>query len=222
MRVLLAEDDRQLNDVLVRGLREAGYMVDSVVDGSEAEDYLRAYEYGICVVDWNMPKVSGLEVIQWARRNDIHTPFLMLTARDAPPDLIQALDEGADDYLVKPFDYGELLARIRVLLRRPAGARDPILQCGSLAVDPANRQVRVGAAVIDLTPREFAIIELLIRKQPSVVHRRSIALNAWPEEADAVGSNTIEVHIARLRGKLGECDARIETKRGVGYRLVGP
>ena len=167
-----------------------------------------------------MPGPSGLEVISWARGAGSQTPFLMLTARDAPPDRIQALDEGADDYLVKPFDYGELLARLRALLRRPSGDRGPLLRCGSLTVDPATRQALVGGDPADLTPREFAILELLMRKSPAVVHRRSIALQAWPDETDAVGSNTIDVHIARLRAKLARSDARVETFRGAGYRLV--
>jgi DNA-binding response OmpR family regulator len=206
--------------VLERGLREEGYVVDAVANGDEALDYLRTYEYAICIVDWRMPGASGLDVITWARRRGAHIPFLMLTARDAPPDRIRALDEGADDYLVKPFDYGELLARLRALLRRPSGDRSPLLRCGSLTVDPATHQALVGGDPADLTPREFAIIELLVRKSPAVVQRRSIALHAWPEEADAVGSNTIDVHIARLRAKIARSDARIETFRGAGYRLV--
>jgi DNA-binding response OmpR family regulator len=146
----------------------------------------------------------------------------MLTARDAPPDRVHALDEGADDYLVKPFDYPELLARLRALLRRPSGDRSPLLRCGLLTVDPATHQAFVAGERADLTPREFAIIELLVRRSPAVVLRRSIVLQAWPEEAGGVGSNTIDVHIARLRGKLARSDARIETLRGTGYRLVGP
>ncbi len=220
MRILVAEDDAGLRDVLERGLREAGYIVDAVANGNDAREYLRAYEYNVVVLDWRMPEMSGLEIITWARQRGIQTPFLMLTARDAPPDRIRALDEGADDYLIKPFDYGELLARLRALLRRPSGERSPLLRCGSLSVDPATREVLVGGAPADLTPREFAIVELLIRKSPGVVQRRTIAIQAWPDEADAVGSNTIDVHIARLRAKLARSDARIETLRGAGYRLV--
>jgi DNA-binding response OmpR family regulator len=222
MRVLVAEDDAGLKSVLERGLREAGYVVDAVTNGNEAIEYLRAYEYSVGILDWRMPGASGFEIITWARRRGIHTPFLMLTARDAPPDRVAALDEGADDYLVKPFDYGELLARLRALLRRPTGERSPLLRCGSLTVDPATRQALVDGASLELTPREFAIVELLIRKSPAVVQRQSIALQAWPEEVDAVGSNTIDVHIARLRAKLARSDARIETLRGSGYRLVAP
>jgi DNA-binding response OmpR family regulator len=220
MRLLVAEDDAGLRNVLERGLREAGYVVDAVANGDDAMAYLRAYEYSIGVLDWRMPGATGVEIIAWARRRGIHTPFLVLTAKDAPRDRIAALDEGADDYLIKPFDYGELLARLRALLRRPSGERGPLLRCGSLVVDAATRQAHVGPANANLTPREFAIVELLIRKSPALVHRQSIALQAWPDEADAVGSNTIDVHIARLRAKLARSDARIETVRGAGYRLV--
>lgn len=220
MRLLLAEDDAQLRGVLERGLVEAGYVVDAVDDGDSALDYLRVYEYGVAILDWRMPGKPGIEVVRWARRRGLPTPFLMLTAKDAPADRIRALDEGADDYLVKPFDYGELLARIRALLRRPSGERSPVLRCGSLTVDPATRQAQIGGEPAELTPRELAIVELLVRRSPSVVERRSIALHAWPEEADAVGSNTIDVHIARLRAKLARSDARIETVRGSGYRMV--
>ena len=220
MRVLLAEDDVHLRGVLERGLREEGYVVDAVGTGEEALDYLRMYEYGVCILDWRMPGASGLDVVTGARRRGTQVPFLMLTAKDAPPDRIRALDEGADDYLVKPFDYGELLARLRALLRRASGDRSPLLRCGSLTIDPSTHEAAVGGEPAELTPREFAIVELLARKSPAIVARRSIALHAWPEEADAVGSNTIDVHIARLRAKWARSDARIETVRGSGYRLV--
>lgn len=218
--MLVAEDDAGLRSVLERGLQEAGYMVDAVARGDDAVDYLSVYEYAVGVLDWQMPGRTGLEVIDWARKHNVHTPFLMLTARDSPPDRIRALDGGADDYLIKPFDYGELLARIRALLRRPSGERSPVLSCGSLTVDPAARMASVNGAAIDLTPREFAIVELLIRKSPNVVERRTIALQAWPDEADAVGSNTIDVHIARVRAKIARSDARVETIRGAGYRMT--
>jgi DNA-binding response OmpR family regulator len=171
VRLLLAEDDAQLRSVLERGLLEADYVVDAVGDGDAALDHLRAYEYGVCILDWRMPGMQGIDVVRWARGHGIQTPFLMLTAKDAPPDRIRALDEGADDYLVKPFDYGELLARIRALLRRPAGDRSPVLRCGSLTVDPANRQAYVADEPAALTPRELAIVELLLRRSPVVVGR---------------------------------------------------
>ena len=222
VRLLLAEDDDGLRDVLTRGLKEAGYFVDAAADGDEAIAYLGVNEYGVCILDWRLPGPSGVEIVKWIRARNIGAPILMLTARDAPNNRVQALDSGADDYLIKPFDYDELLARLRALLRRPAGDRSPQLRCGSLLIDPTTREVTIEDRLLELTAREFAILELLLRRSPSVVFRRSIALQAWPEEADAVGSNTIDVHIARIRGKIAHCDARIETVRGSGYRLVGP
>jgi DNA-binding response OmpR family regulator len=222
MRVLIAEDDAPLRRVLEQGLLEAGYVIDSVGDGEEACRYLREYEFGAIILDWRMPGRSGVEVVRWARQQGVRAPILMLTARDAPTDRIGALDEGADDYLVKPFDFGELLARLRALQRRPLGERSPILASGLLTIDPSTRQAHVGDSPVKLTPREFAILELLMRKSPAVVPRRTIALQAWADEADAVGSNTIEVHVARLRAKVVNADVRIETVRGAGYRLVAP
>jgi DNA-binding response OmpR family regulator len=220
VRLLLAEDDVGLIRVLEWGLREAGYVVDSVTDGAKAIKYLRAYEYSVVILDWRMPDLSGLDVLAWTRRQTFHTPILMLTARDAPVDKISAFDEGEDDYLIKPFDFGELLARIRALLHRTTGERSPVLVCGLLTVDQSARQTLVAGAPVTLTPREFAIIELLIRKSPAVVQRGTIALQVWPEEADEVGSNTIDAHVIRLRAKIARSEARIETIRGSGYRLV--
>jgi DNA-binding response OmpR family regulator len=220
MRVLVAEDDAALRRVLEQGLREAGYVVDAVSDGIEACRYLGEHEFGAVILDWRMPGLSGVEVVAWARQSGVRAPILMLTARDASTDRIGALDEGADDYLVKPFDFGELLARLRALQRRPLGDRSPIFTSGLLAVNPSTREARIAELPVKLTPREFAILELLIRKSPAVVQRRTIALQAWAEEADAVGSNTIEVHVARLRAKLVNGNVRIETVRGAGYRLV--
>jgi len=220
VRLLVAEDDAALRDVLERGLGEAGYTLDTAGDGEEALSYLAVNEYALVVLDWRMPGRSGLEVLQALRARHQAVPVLMLTARDAPADRVQALDAGADDYLVKPFHYGELLARVRALLRRPGGDRAPLISCGSLVLDPSTRRVRLAGTPVELTARELAILELLMRRAPAVVSRRSIALHAWPEEADAVGSNTIDVHIARIRSKLAGGDAGIETVRGLGYRLA--
>jgi DNA-binding response OmpR family regulator len=220
--VLLAEDDEGLRDVLTRGLREEGYVVDAAANGDDALTYLSVNEYGVCILDWRLPRTSGFDIVRWLRQRREGTPILMLTARDEPADRVAALDEGADDYLVKPFDYGELLARLRALLRRSAGDRSPVLRCGSLLLDPSTRETSIRGEAVELTAREFAIAELLMRRSPAVVLRRSIALQAWPEEVEAVGSNTIDVHMARLRAKLARSDARIETVRGSGYRLIGP
>ncbi|MGH9299787.1 MAG: winged helix-turn-helix domain-containing protein, partial [Acidimicrobiales bacterium] len=143
----------------------------------------------------------------------------MLTARDAPGDRVAGLDAGADDYLVKPFDFGELLARLRALRRRPASALGPKLEAGDLVLDMVTREATVAGEPALLTLTELRILELLLERSPSVVGRQSIALHAWDDEAEAVGSNTIDVHVGRLRQKLVESSARIETVRGVGYRL---
>ena len=220
MRILLAEDDDGLRSVLARGLRENGYVVDAVSDGDQAGAYLRAYDYSVVVLDWRMPKQSGLEVLSEVRSRRLGTPVLMLTARDTTADRVTGLDAGADDYLVKPFDFSELLARLRALLRRPSDTRETRLSCGDVAFDPATRSASVGTHPLALTTTELSILELLLRQAPAVVGRRSIAVQVWDHEADAVGSNTIDVHIARLRTKLSGAQVRIETVRGVGYRMV--
>jgi DNA-binding response OmpR family regulator len=221
MRVLVAEDDRGLRDVLARGLREKGYVVDPVADGRAAMQFLRSYDYAVVILDWRMPEASGLEVLQWMRRRSSSAAVLMLTARDAPADRITGLDHGADDYLVKPFDFSELLARMRALQRRPRALQAPQLVVGDLSFDPATREVRVGAKRPPLTTTELGILEMLMRRSPAVVQRRLIAQHVWEHEADAMGSNTIDVHLARLRSKLAGSMVRIETVRGVGYRIVG-
>lgn len=221
MRVLVAEDDQGLRSVLVRGLQENDYVVDAVPDGEEALKFLRSYDYELAVLDWRMPGISGLDVVRWMRRNAQPTRILMLTARDQPADRVTGLDAGADDYLVKPFDFSELLARMRALQRRPSAVQQPEITIGDLRFDPATRQVLVGGRPAVLTATEFGILELLVRKSPAVVPRRSIALNVWEDETDAMGSNTIDVHLARLRAKLAGGRVRIETVRGVGYRLLG-
>ncbi len=220
MRVLVAEDDEALRSVLERGLRENGYVVDSVGDGSSALRHLRAYDYEVAVLDWRMPEQTGLEVVEAARRMGDRTPILMLTARDTASDRITGLDSGADDYLVKPFDFAELIARIRALQRRPPLTLHTVLACADLQFDPATRVASVSGQPVALTSIETSLIELLLRRYPAVVTRRMMALQVWDDEADAVGSNTIEVHIGRVRAKLAGSKAQIETVRGTGYRLV--
>jgi DNA-binding response OmpR family regulator len=216
----VAEDDPALRSVLERGLRESGYVVDAVADGDSALGYLRIYDYEVAVLDWRMPALSGLEVVREIRRRGFAVPILMLTARDSAGDRVTGLDEGADDYLVKPFDFSELLARMRALQRRSPTTQNPRLTVGNLEFDPATREVRIGSARPKLTGTELSILEILMRRSPAVVPRRSIALHVWDEEADALGSNTIDVHVARLRAKLALAPVQVETVRGVGYRLV--
>jgi DNA-binding response OmpR family regulator len=219
MRVLVAEDDRGLREVLVQGLEEAGYFVDAVAAGDEAIDQLRFYEYDVAVLDWRMPRVSGLEVVAWARRNNRPTAMLMLTARDTPSDRIEGLDAGADDYLIKPFDFGELVARIRALQRRPRHVDGPAISRGALTLDPARREIEVHGSPVNLTSTEFNILELLLRRSPAVVDRKSIAEHAWRDETQPLGSNAIDVQMSRLRAKLPNTGVQIVTVRGAGYRL---
>ncbi len=219
MRILVAEDDEGLRDVLVLGLEDQGYYVDAVDRGDDAIDQLKFYEYDVAIIDWRMPGAAGIDVIAWARKHNRPTALLMLTARDAPPDRIQGLDAGADDYLVKPFDFGELLARIRALQRRPRGVDAPVLHRGSLALDPVRREVTVGDRPVNLTVTEYNILELLLRRSPAVVDRKAIAEHAWRDETDPLGSNAIDVQLSRLRAKLPAAGIRIVTVRGAGYRL---
>jgi len=220
MRLLVAEDDPGLRSVLERALRRNGYAVDAVPDGERALACLRSFAYDAVVMDWRMPGATGVEVVRAARRAGKRLPILMLTARDATADRVEGLDAGADDYLVKPFELAELSARLRALLRRPAEVLEPVLRAGHLELDPATREVRRGGELVSLTARELAILELLLRRRPSVVDRRTLAAGVWDDEADAVGSNTIDVHVARLRAKLGPTSGVVQTVRGVGYRVV--
>jgi DNA-binding response OmpR family regulator len=220
VRLLVAEDDPGLRAVLERGLGAAGYVVDAVADGDEALSFLRTYEYEAAILDWRMPRRSGLEVLADLRSRGSTVPVLLLTARDSPRDRVAGLDQGADDYLVKPFDFDELLARIRALQRRSPALLRPLLSIGDLTIDPAAREAATPKAQLSLTGIEYGILELLARRSPTVVERGSIALNVWAEEADGLGSNTIDVHVARLRSKLLGANVRIETVRGVGYRIV--
>ena len=219
MRVLVAEDDPGLREVLIQGLEEAGYFVDSASDGSEAIDLLRFYEYDVAVVDWRMPAASGIDVVSWARKNNHQAAMLMLTARDTLNDRIAGLDAGADDYLVKPFDFGELLARVRALQRRPRNVDGPVITRGELALDPMRRTVLLHGAPVSLTATEYSILELLMRRSPAVVDRKAIAEHAWRDETQPLGSNAIDVQLSRLRAKIPNAGVRIVTVRGAGYRL---
>jgi DNA-binding response OmpR family regulator len=219
MRVLVAEDDDGLREVLVLGLEDQGYQVDAVDRGDDAIDQLKWYEYDVAIVDWRMPGAPGIDVVAWARRHRRPTGLLMLTARDAPQDRIQGLDTGADDYLVKPFDFGELLARVRALQRRPRGVDGPLIQRGRLALNPVTREVAAEGRPVPLTITEYRILELLMRRAPAVVDRRSIATHAWADETDPLGSHAIDVQLSRLRAKVPDAGIRIVTVRGAGYRL---
>jgi len=220
VRLLLAEDDDALRSVLARGLREAGYVLDVASRGDDALHMLRLNDYAAAVLDWRMPGMDGVEVVGSMRRMGIASPVLMLTARDTAADRVQGLDAGADDYLVKPFDFGELLARLRALLRRPPAVAHTVLRRGALEVDTATRMASVAGQPLRLTHLEFTLLELLARRSPAVVDRTAIAHHAWDDDTAPLGSNTIEVHVARLRAKLAGAGVGILTVRGSGYRLV--
>ena len=219
MRILVAEDEPGLLDVLVRGLTESGYLVDAVDRGDDALQQLKFYDYDVAIVDWRMPGMAGVDVVAAARRLKRPTAIIMLTAMDRPPDRIAGLDAGADDYLVKPFDFGELLARVRAVQRRPRGVDEPVLARGRLRLDPARRDIELDGRPVPLTVTEFNILELLMRRHPAVVDRRLIAQHAWPDETDPLGSNAIDVAMSRLRAKIPDSGVRIATVRGTGYRL---
>ena len=219
MRVLVAEDDPGLREVMVLGLQDSGYQVDAVDRGDDAIDQLKWYDYDVAIIDWRMPGAEGIDVVAWARRKHRPTALLMLTARDAPADRIRGLDTGADDYLVKPFDFGELLARVRALQRRPRGVDEPVLARGRIRLDPVSRVVSADDQPLNLTSTEYLILELLMRRSPAVVDRKAIAEHAWADETDPLGSNAIDVQMSRLRAKLPNAGIRIVTVRGAGYRL---
>jgi DNA-binding response OmpR family regulator len=220
VRVLVAEDDDSLGAVLAEGLRNRGYVVDLVGDGETALRYTRCYDYSVAVLDWLMPGMSGIEVVRRLRQRGARTPVLIVSGKNTPQDRVAGLDAGADDYMVKPFDFAELLARLRALQRRPPDVLSPLLVIGDLECDPASREVRFAGRSPALTSTELGILEMLMRFSPAVADRRQIAQHVWDNEIDTFSSNTIDVHLARLRAKLSGSGARIETVRGVGYRIV--
>jgi len=220
MRVLIVEDDPAVSGALQRALRLEGYEVSLADDGPKALEEIAIRQPDAVVLDLGLPTIDGLDVCRRLRAAGDDTPVLMLTARDAINDRVQGLDAGADDYLVKPFALAELLARLRALQRRSPVSRSPRMLIGELEFDPATREVTVCGQRPALTGIELGILEILMRRSPGVADRRSIAQHVWDNEADAFGSNTIDVHLARLRSKLAGGGVRIETVRGVGYRII--
>ena len=223
MRILLAEDDKAINRVIVRRLKWEGYSVDACFDGQEALDYLAAVEYDAVILDVMMPKVDGFEVLTQMRERGDKTPTLFLTARDALEDKVEGLDLGADDYLVKPFEFEELMARVRALTRRKASAAINMYTCADLTVDSARHRVTRGETEIVLTAREYALLEYLIRNKGLVLSRDQIETNIWSGDF-IVGSNVVDVYVRMLRKKV---DADFEPKlihtvRGYGYVLKEP
>ena len=221
MRLLVVEDDVRLSEVLIRGLREEGYAVDSAFDGRAALEQLSLNTYDTVVLDVMLPGPNGFEVCRQMRSAKLPTPVLMLTARDAVEDRIAGLDCGADDYLVKPFAFTELLARIRALLRRTPISAAPTLHVADLTIDTASHRVSRGDEEVELTSKEYALLEYLARNAGRVISRSEIAEHVWDENFDPF-SNLIEVYVNRLRRKIDRREPHlIVTRRNEGYMLRG-
>jgi two-component system, OmpR family, copper resistance phosphate regulon response regulator CusR len=223
LRLLFAEDDRQLLTAISRGLREAGYEVDQATDGAQALSLARENEYEVIILDVLMPKKDGLEVCRAIRESGSRVPILMLTALDAVDKRISGLDAGADDYLSKPFDFGELLARLRALTRRHREKAPTRLVIGDLEIDSERHTVRRGGREITLTAREFTLLQYLAQNVGRVVSRAELMEHVWDDTRNTY-SNIIDVYAGRLRRKIdeGERDAMFATVRGVGFRLDAP
>jgi two-component system copper resistance phosphate regulon response regulator CusR len=220
MQLLIAEDERRVRDFVARGLKEEGFVVHEAATGENALALLSAETFDLVLLDWMLPGFSGFEVLQQLRARGDMTPVLMLTARDAVDDRALALNAGADDYLVKPFAFTELIARVRAILRRSAGRASPLLTYQDLTLDPAARRVTRAGSEIRLTAKEFSLLQFLLENAGRVVSRTRILEAVWEQDFETY-SNVVEVYVRYLRAKV---DAPFETKliqtvRGVGYSL---
>ena len=220
MRILIAEDEEDLNQLIKRRLKEADYSVDACFNGEEVFDYLLGAEYDALVLDIMMPKLSGLEVLRRLRREGNQVPVLLLTARDSIQDRVEGLDAGADDYLIKPFAFEELLARLRVLLRKPQGEKTSVLKVGELELHLNTRQVFRKGEEIRLSSKEFSLLRYMMQNAGIVLSREKLERHVWDYDFSG-GSNVIDVYIRYLRKKLdeGRENKYIHTVRGHGYVL---
>ena len=223
MRILVIDDDRRLCTVIKRGLLEEAYAVDLAYDGEEGEYLAEVNPYDLIILDIMLPNKDGIQVCRELRAKKINSPILMLTAKDTVEDRVKGLDTGADDYLIKPFAFNELLARVRALLRREGTSKSQELLVGDLTLNALTRQIWRGQRLIELTTKEYVILEYLMRHPNVVVTRTMIEEHAWDYDFDSL-SNLVDVYIRRLRRKIdteGE-DSLIQTVRGAGYRLKVP
>jgi DNA-binding response OmpR family regulator len=220
MRILTVEDDRKVAGFIAQGLREEGHAVDIATDGEEATTLAHVNEYDMILLDVVLPRKNGFQVAQELRREGRNTPILMLTSRDAVEDIVRGLDSGADDYLSKPFRFDELLARIRALTRRGGAERLEVLRYGPITMDRLRHEVRVDDTRLDLTAREFQLLEFLLLHPEDVVRRTTLLEKVWDMHFDP-GSNVVDVHVGNLRRKLTAAagEQLIQTVRGVGFTL---
>ena len=217
MRILVVEDDRKVASFLRQGLEEEGHTVEAAADGDAALDLLLGADpYDLIVLDVMLPKRDGFAVLKAARQAGVHSPVIMLTARDTVADKVAGLDLGADDYLAKPFAFEELLARVRALFRRGSERRAPVLRLADLTLDPATRKVERGGRRVELTTREWALLELFMTRPGRVLSKEQIAEHL-AEYDTQLTANAIEVYVSRLRAKIESADVRIRTVRGFGY-----
>jgi two-component system OmpR family response regulator len=214
MRLLVVEDEPDLLTVIGQSLREDGYAVDTAADGEEGLFKARGAEYDAVVLDLMLPRLDGFGVLKALRKEENRVPVLLLTARDALPDRVKGLDSGADDYLTKPFELAELLARLRALIRRSAGKASPRIEMGDVAIDTSARMVYRGGQSVALTAREYSLVELLALHRGELVSRSMIYDHLFDEEDDSL-SNLVDVHVSNVRKKLGK--DFIRTRRGQGY-----
>jgi DNA-binding response OmpR family regulator len=221
MRILLVEDDFNLAETLAEAIADQRYVVDVANDGESALDYLKVLDYDLILLDVMLPDLNGIDLCQKLRSHGYQMPILMITALDTISDKITGLDAGADDYIIKPVDLGELFARIRALLRRGSTSSSPILEWGELQFNPSTYEVNYGKHPLRLTPKEYSILELLLRNGRRVLSRSVIIDSIWSLEASP-DEDTVKVHIRSLRQKLKKVGASgdlIETVHGLGYRL---
>ena len=220
MRVLVVEDEPGIANFVRQGLTEAGYAVDVAWDGREGLNYVLAADYDVLVLDIMLPEMNGLDLLRELHKRGHKMPTLMLTARDTVDNRVEGLDAGADDYLIKPFAFPELLARVRALLRRPPLQTDSMLRVGDLEMNPATRQVKCDGQIIDPSPREYAVLEYLMRHPNQVLTRTQIGEHVWNFDFYNE-SNVVDVYIGYLRRKIEKAGGRsfIQTIRGIGYRL---
>ena len=223
MKILVVEDDRKVAGFIEQGLREEGYAVDVAPDGEEATMLAHVYDYDIIVLDVMMPKKNGLQVASELRREGRTTPILMLTARDATEDVVRGLDVGADDYLTKPFKFEELLARVRALVRRGGSKRTELMTYGPIELDRLKHKVRIKGVPLNLSPKEFHLLEHFLLKPEHVIRRTELLEKVWDMHFDPE-SNVVDVHVGNLRRKLRGTSGMelIHTVRGVGFSLRLP